>query len=445
MEFKQYLKIIRKWLWLIVSGTLLAAGVSYGVSSLLPPTYRASTSLLVRTSAAGGDDYGTVIVNQYLAATYNELLTKRPIIETAGLNLGLPPSTIGDLMTRVEAWVVPNTSLIRLTVDDRDPRLAMELANEIVSVFVQAQRESGQGHGRDIFVVEPARQPLKPVAPRELLNTLVAVVGGCTLATGIAFLIEYLDDTLGSSEDIERWLSMPALVTIPGNGCCHKPDESSLALSDPASSVTESYRALYARIQFSNGDGSAVLGTMLVTSPSTRKERANIAINLGYVIAQTGLKVLLVDADPREPTLHRVFGLTNEIGMTSLLLEDQVCQKCTAKTDISNLYVLPSGPPRSATSALMSSHRMVQLIEELKGRFDVVLFAAPPVLMFADAMFLAPQMDGTILVVESRFSRRKTTTQAVERLRSVGASLLGVVLNNAPYLRYGRLRSKRAL
>jgi capsular polysaccharide biosynthesis protein len=134
MEFKQY---------------LLAAGVSYGVSSLLPPVYRASTSFLVRTTGAGGDDYGTVIVNQYLAATYNELLTKRPIVEAAGLNLGLAPSTISKLMTKIEAWVVPNTSVIQLTVEDNDPRLAMEMANEMVSVFVQAQRELGSGRGRD--------------------------------------------------------------------------------------------------------------------------------------------------------------------------------------------------------------------------------------------------------------------------------------------------------
>ena len=145
MELKRYLQIIRKWLWLITLGTLLAAGVSYGASSLLPPIYRASVSLLVRTERAGGDDYGTVIVNQYLAATYNELLTKRPVIETAGLNLGLDSSTITKLIDKVEVWVVPSTSVIRLTVEDGDPHLAMNLANEIVSVFVQIQRESGSG------------------------------------------------------------------------------------------------------------------------------------------------------------------------------------------------------------------------------------------------------------------------------------------------------------
>lgn len=209
MELRQYLQIVRKWLWLIILGTLLAGGVAYGVSSQATPVYGATTTLLIRTSSDGRDTHGTMLVNQYLAATYRELLTKRPIIEAAGLNLDLAPSAIDELVTRVRVWVVPNTSLVRLAVEHSDPRLAMELANEIVSVFVQAQRESGRGDSKDISVVEPASQPAAPVAPRTLFNTLAAAIGGCGLAIGIAFLIEYLDDTLSTAEDIDQNLSLP--------------------------------------------------------------------------------------------------------------------------------------------------------------------------------------------------------------------------------------------
>ena len=209
MELRQYLQIVRKWLWLIILGTLLAGGVAYGVSSQATPVYGATTTLLIRTSSDGRDTHGTMLVNQYLAATYRELLTKRPIIEAAGLNLDLAPSAIDELVTRVRVWVVPNTSLVRLAVEHSDPRLAMELANEIVSVFVQAQRESGRGDSKDISVVEPASQPAAPVAPRTLFNTLTAAIGGCGLAIGIAFLIEYLDDTLSTAEDIDQNLSLP--------------------------------------------------------------------------------------------------------------------------------------------------------------------------------------------------------------------------------------------
>ena len=434
MELRQYIQIVWKWLWLIVLGTLLAGGVTYGVSSQLPPVYRASTSLLIRTERAGGDDYGTVIVNQYLAATYRELLTKRPIIEAAGLNLGLAPSTISELMTKIEVWVVPNTSVIRLTVEDNDPRLAMELASEIVSVFVQAQRESGGGSGRDIFVVEPARQPLEPVAPRKLFNTLVAAIGGCVLAAGTAFLIEYLDDTLGTAEDIRQSLSLPTLAAIPRPNGHQKRNKTPIAMADPTSSLAEAYRALYARVQFSNGNsrlnGLGTLNTILITSPLSRKEKANIAVNLGVVMAQAGLEVLLVDADLRQPQLHQVFGLTNETGLTTLLAGNGSCQECISRTDISNLCVLSSGPPLPEPPAL-SSQQMTHLIEELGTQADVVLFDAPPVLAVADVMVLASQAEGTVLAIESHSTRREVAMQAMESLHSVQAKMLGVVLNKA--------------
>jgi capsular exopolysaccharide synthesis family protein len=445
MELRQYLQIIQKHLWLIVLATLLAAGASYGVSSILPPVYRASTSLLVRTSTPGGDDYGTVIVNQYLASTYTELLTKRPIIEQAGQNLGLSSSDIRKLMANVKVWAVPNTSVIRLTVEDYDPRLAMELANQIVSVFVRTQRELGVGSGRDIFVVEPAQLPSKPVAPRKLFNALVAAVGGCALATGVTFLVEYLDDTLGTPEDIGQFLSLPMLAAVPCPNHHQRQNSSSAKMVDPASPMIEAYHSLRARIQFSNATSLSTPGTILITSPLSRDEKSNAAVNLGVAMAQAGLKVLLVDTDLRQPQLHQVFGLTNEAGLTTLLQGAGDCQECIARTDIPNLHLLSSGPPPLEPSALLSSQQMTLLIEELGTQADVVLFDAPPVLMVADTMVLASQVDGTMLAVKSRSTRREVAARAVERLHSVQARVLGVVLNKVQNRQYVRRENKHRL
>jgi succinoglycan biosynthesis transport protein ExoP len=435
VELRRYLQIVGKWLWLIGLGTLLAAAVSYGVSSVIPPVYRVSTSLLIRTGEGSGDDYGTVIANQYLAATYSELLTKRPIVEEAAINLGLRPLTVEELMEQLEVWVVPNTSVIRLTVEDEDPRLATELANEIVSVFVQSQRESGSGRGRDIYVVEPATYPLEPAAPRILFNTLVATIGGCVLAVAIAFLIEYLDDTLGTAEDINQNLSLPALVAIPPLNRRQRRNKIPVTVSDPTSLPAEAYRALYATIQFSNGHSPItnkpdVAGTIVITSPSSREEKAHIAVNLGTAIAQAGFKVLLVDADLRRPQLHRAFGLTNEAGLSNLLAGNDDPQKYIARTEVSNLWVLPSGPP-SKSSMLLSSKQVFQLIDELGRHADIVLFEAPPVLTSTDAVVLSSQVERTLLAIESGSTQREVATQAIERLRSVHANMLGVVLNKA--------------
>lgn len=437
MELRRYLQVVRKWLWMIALGLLLAGGVAYGVSSLLPPVYSASATLLVRTSRDWGEGYGAVGLNQFLAATYAELLTKRPIMEEAVANLDLAPSTASELMTKVRVWVVPDTSVIRLEVKDNDPRLAVELANEIVSAFVQAQPEIRGGVGQDILVVEPAREPPEQVAPRTLFNALVAAIGGCALATGIAFLIEYLDDTLGTADDIHQSLLLPTLAALPPpirrkprleRG--KKSDRTPIAMADPSSSQAEAYRALHARLQFGDGDTQAgrdgIPGTILVTSPTRRSEKAVLAANLGVVMAQAGLSVLLVDADLREPALHEAFGVTNDTGLSTLLAGKGTCEECVCRTSIPNLSVLASGPPPELPA--LSPQQIPRLLQELRTCADVVLLHGPPVLASANAMMLASQVEGTLLAIESGFTRRELAMQALEALRSVQATMMGAVL-----------------
>ncbi len=433
MELRRYLQIVWKWRWLIALCTLLAAAFSYGVSSITPPVYRASTTLLVRSATASSDDYGTAILNQHLAATYAELLTKRPVIEAAGLSAGLSPAAIKDLIPRVKVWVVPNTSVVRLTVDDGNARLAAELANGIVAVFVQQnQRESGGGRGRDIFVVEPAIQPLEPVAPRKLFNTFVAIIGGCALAIGGIFLIEYLDDTFATADDVAQRLSLPLLAVIPQAERDHQQRALPNSVSNVPPSAAEACRVLYTRLQFTDRrDGKNAdneLRTLLITSPFSRKEKGRLALNLAVIMAQAGLKVLLVDADRQEPQLHQLLGVGNEVGLTDLLAGNANWQACIATTSIPNLRLLPSGPLVGA-DALPNLQQTAQLIRTFKSRADIVLVDAPPVLSGADVMVLASQTDAVILAIEGYATRQKTTAQAIERLQSVQARILGVVLN----------------
>ncbi len=431
VELVQYLRIIRKWLWLIVVGTLLAGGLGYAVSPRLPPAYRASTSLLVQASSAGIDAHSRMLVNRYLSATYRELLIKRPIIEAAGQNLNLAQSTIAGLADKIEAWVVPDTSLIQLTVQDTDPYLAMNLANEIVSVFVSVHGVSDGESGTDISVVEPASLPSSPVAPRKSLNMMVGAVAGCVLAAGVAFLLEYLDDTLATGEDIEQCLSLSALAVIVRSDRRRGGGGMPMVLAEPRSSMAEAYRALYARLRFSNTNGPAssnrMPGTMLITSPSSALEKRDIAVNLGVVTAQAGLRVLLVDADLRQPELHRVFGLANSTGLTTLLAGSGDCRECISQTHVPNLSVLSSGPV--AEPLTLNSQRLPQLVAELKACADVVLFDGPPVMVSADAMVLAALVEGTLLAVKGDATQRQVAIQAMQRLCGVQAKMVGAVLN----------------
>ncbi|KPL21242.1 MAG: hypothetical protein AMJ93_10115 [Anaerolineae bacterium SM23_84] len=430
MELRQYLHIVRKRIGVIVLGTVLAGAVAFAVSSQLPPTYSASTSLLVR-SGIEGNEYAAMLADQHLAATYRELLTKRPLVEAAGRNLDLPLSAMAEFTSGVSVWVVPDTSVIRLAVATSDPRLAMELANEIVAVFLRAPGDTGAGQGDHIQVLEAATLPAGPESPRILFNTLVAAIGGCALAAGAALLMWYLDDTLGTAEEISHSLSLPTLAKIPRPTRLRKQQEPASALAEPTSSLAEAYRALSARLWFSSEhvgpEANGMPNTLLVTSPLSRGEKSNLAGNLGAAMAGAGLQVLLVDADVQQPTLHELFGATNKTGLTNLLTGTADCEECVSNTDIPSLSLISAGP--AAETSGLSWTRLAHLVEDVRERADVVLFDAPPVLAAADTMVLASQVEATILAVNSGHTRREVALQAVERLRSMRASLIGAVLN----------------
>jgi succinoglycan biosynthesis transport protein ExoP len=431
VELRQILQIARKWWWLIVVSTMVAAGVSFQVSAMLPPVYRATTSLLVRVGGST-DEYTAILTSEHLAATYKELLTKRPFIEATAQTLGLDPRQTEE---KIRVRLVPNTSLIELTVEDSDPRLAAEIANGIVAAFMQIARESGGIRDRELVVVEPAAEPLEPVSPRKLSNTLVAAMVGFLLVSGIVFLIEYLDDTIKTPEDVNRALGLNTLGTI---GRLAKREDELVVAAQPFSPLAEAFRVLRTNVRFSSMDRP--LQTLLVTSPNLAEGKSNTTANLAVAMAQAGLSVLAVDADLRRPRLHQLFDLdlheegageSSLGGLTGSLLEG-----CTdgrlQPTQVENLRVLPSGelPPNPAE--MVSSQHMQKLLHELTQQVDVVLIDSPPVLPVADATALAQAVDGVLLVLEAGKTRRQAARHAMESLRQVGANLVGVVLNAVP-------------
>ncbi len=397
------------------------------------PVYRLLDADVVRQQLAlarGITDY----LDAVRSDAYATPESRRQAIESID-KLKLSPSAIKGLMARVTVWVVPNTSVIRLTVDDTDPRLAAALANEIVAVFVEGQRESGSGRGRDIAIVEPAIEPLEPIAPRKLLNTLLAAVGGCALAVAIALLIEYFDDTLVGVEDVKEHLPVPLLAAIPRSGRRRKRRGALVAVADSGSTLAEAYRFLHTGIQLpgqhGHSDSHGGHRTLIITSPVSREEKGDIAANLAMVMAQSGQKVLLVDADAEQPHLHEALGLANKAGLSTWLARDGDCQEYIVMTDVPGLQVLCGGP-RLEPAKRWSPQRMGQLIQALKAKAEIVIFDAPPVLAMADAMVLASQVDATILAIGSGYTRQSLALQAIERLKTVQAKELGVVLNRAP-------------
>lgn len=202
-----------------------------------------------------------------------------------------------------------------------------------------------------------------------------------------------------------------------------------ITVSEPRSPISEAYRTLRTNLDFASLDQA--LKTLVVTSAGVGEGKSTTLANLAIVSAQAGRKVILVDADLRRPTLHQVFGLDNETGLTTVMMDDEaLALPPLQSTGLENLNVLTSGvlPPNPAD--LLGSRRMEEVIAALAKQADQVFFDTPPVVAVTDAAVLATKVDGVLLVISAGKTRREQARIAVQRLEQINARLVGTVLTN---------------
>lgn len=278
-----------------------------------------------------------------------------------------------------------------------------------------------------IEIYVPARVPRFPVPSYALRNTAMAGVVGAMLATGVAFLLEHLDDTIKTSDDVRRELGLSVLGYI---GQLSGEETELVTVTQPLSPTSEAFRKLRTSIRFSSLDCS--LQTLLITSSGPGEGKSIVASNLSTVIAQSGLKVIALDADLRRPRLDQIFGLYSREGVTRALLDGRVDGYLQKTQEIENLLFLAAGdcPPNPAEA--LGSRRMRELLTELTQQADIVILDGAPVLPVTDAAVLARSVDAVLLVIDVGKVRRQDAKRAVEDLQQVEANLIGVVLNRIP-------------
>lgn len=278
-----------------------------------------------------------------------------------------------------------------------------------------------------LTIIESAEVPTFPISPQPMRNMQLAGAIGLILAVGAAFLMEYLDDTIKSTDDVVKTLELPPLggiARIAGQAY----EEMLVTARHPRAPISEAYRTLRTNIQFSTLDKPA--RTLLVTSPNPVEGKSVTAANLAIVMAQAGLKTVLIDADLRRPVQHKLFGASNQTGLTTLVLQEEpFLDGAVQDTEIENLEVITSGPIPPNPSELLGSRRMGLLLEKLKEKYDVILFDSPPTLAVTDASVLATRVDGVVVVADAGRTRRDIALRAKDNLLKVGANILGIVLN----------------
>jgi capsular exopolysaccharide synthesis family protein len=296
---------------------------------------------------------------------------------------------------------------------------------------------TSRGAINSINVIEAAALPRTPVGPGISSSVIAAAAIGFILATAAAYLIEYIDDSIVSPDDIARVTSVP---TLAGIARIEEDDEGGklIALSEPRSPTTEAYRVLRSGIQFSSVDNPNQ-ARLMVTSANPSEGKSLTVANLAIVMAQAGLNVLVLDADLRRPVQHKTFRIAQKGGLTNLLLEIDLSandteilaamKRAIQPTQVEGLHLLTSGPIPPNPSELLGSAKMEMIVNVLARQYDYVVIDSPPVLAVTDAAVLSRRVEGVLLVIDAGSTRRGHLKQAAEQLEGANANLIGVVLN----------------
>ncbi len=274
----------------------------------------------------------------------------------------------------------------------------------------------------------PADHPVEPNKPMTLLYALVA---GSMLGAGLAFLRDWMDQRLRSAEEIKQVLALPVLGVVPHISGTRTPMQRGMHLHlEPMSDVAEAYRTIRTAVYF--GQTGGVAKTLLITSPAPGDGKTTLASNLAIAMAQAGNRILLLDADFRKPTQHKIFELDKRSGLSSVLAGDAKLAEVIHSTPIAGLDVLPCGPIPANPSEILNSQTFADLLQDLSSRYDHVLLDSPPIMPVTDARILAASCDATVLALRAEKTTRKGAVYARDVLHSVGSAILGVVVNDVP-------------
>ncbi|MBU0992265.1 MAG: polysaccharide biosynthesis tyrosine autokinase [Proteobacteria bacterium] len=297
---------------------------------------------------------------------------------------------------------------------------------------LKEQTVTEQTQTANVWIVEKAVPPDVPSQPNTKRNILLGLVLGLFGGIGLAFFLEYLDNTVKSPGDVEARVGIPVLGSISLLKSVENPEPSNngnranVIINKKESSYVESYKSLRTAILLSSAEKPPK--NILVTSAVPGEGKTTMASNLAIIIARTGKNVLLIDSDLRKPQLHQIFHLDNTTGLSTFLAgasDSQIIQK----TPIDHLRIVPSGPIPPDPAELLSSSRMDSFINACKEKFDFIIFDSPPILSVSDSLLLSRLLDGTIVV--SRFG--KTSFDAVEKsmksLNDLHVNVLGMVIN----------------
>ena len=327
-----------------------------------------------------------------------------------------------------------NVKAIDYNVLKRQAESSREMYDILVKRFKETSITEDIKTG-NIRIVDLAEIPKSPVKPKKAQNLLLGLIVGLALGVGLAFFLEYLDNTIKVPDDIKNVLKLPYLGPVPAIAAAEggavngerNPADDLISHLSPKSTASEAYRGIRTSILFSSAEQAPQV--LIISSSGPREGKTITSANIAITMAQAGNRVVILDCDMRRPRVHKIFSLSRDRGMSNLLVGNDELDNIVIHTDIPNLDVIPSGPIPPNPSEVLSSQRMADLIEVLRGRYDRIIIDTPPITAVTDAVILSKVVDGVVLIVRAGVAHRELVRNAVEQLRQVNAHILGAVLN----------------
>jgi non-specific protein-tyrosine kinase len=491
-DLRSYVAIVRRRKWSLILVVLLTVSAAAYFSYRQVPMYRSSATVLVKPLSPNqilqGYNYGFSVSMQ----TEQALATSPDVATKAADNAAAAGATGGDtgnvatdvptdttfleisyaspspteaqiwaqayadgymqyrreqalgLYTSAQAGFQKKIDEVNATIVDLESQL--DSAGPLKTASLQSQIRTSQSTLGDLTrqagafpfpVADTAAQlisrstvPSTPFSPNWTRNLMLALLAGLALGFAVVFVRERLDDRLGGREDLEDAAGAPVLAIVPHVGGWKKKSATKLVARDaPKTAPAEAYRTLRTNVEFMARTNDLKL--ISVASPSMGEGKTTTTANLAIALAHTDKRVIAVSCDLRKPRLHRFFGLTNDVGITSILRDGvSVPESAQHVTGLPNLRVIASGPVPHNPAELLGSAEMEQLMQDLRRYADFVLIDTPPVLVVSDALALAPKTDGVLLIVDASSTMRGAVDATREQLELVGSNIVGAVFND---------------
>jgi capsular exopolysaccharide synthesis family protein len=486
VDLREYVAVLRRRIWLILGVTIVFAGLAGAYSFTRTPMYTARATVLVQPETSSSQFRPDQLVS---LDTEARIAKSAPVAQIAldEQGSGVP---LLEFLKRVDVQTTPDTLVLDIFFTDTDPQRAADGANAVAAAYLEykrqrsidaaaaerqgitqqideltqertkldrelaglspgtteyedAQRERDAVNGQIAVltaelagvtpssgagvIIGPAFPPQKPSSPKHVVNLAMGLLLGGFLGVVFAFIRDRTDERISGRTDLDVTLDAPVLAAIPKVAGWNKKGPVWLVTEQqPRSPAAEAYRTLRTGVMaMARQRDLKVFG---ITSPMLGEGKTTTTANLGATLSHADKRVLVISGDLRRPSLYRYFNLHNDIGLADVLLGEVPLEEAVDHVS-QNLSVLTSGRPPVRPAELLQSHRMAEVIERTRERYDFVLVDCPPVAGLADTLAIAPFVDAIIMVASAEQSKRGAIIHAVDQLGQVGATVRAGVLN----------------